>query len=332
MTVTGTATTKKQKRDIGRLIGNIAPYAGLVVIIILFQILTKGRLLSAVNIQSMVNNVIVTALCTIGAVFVFASGYFDMSIGASVNFAAVLATMGTVASGSFVVGLLIALAVALVLGLLKGLLAAYVNVPFFIFTIILGSVFSALVTVIMGKSSMILLDDPSNPHIIDFVNADLLTGINFGTLALFFILCLILFNYTPMGLKAKNMGGNIVSAKQSGIDTKKSTFSVFLVSALGIALAAFLILLRTRAASSGTASTVSNDVMVALVVGGMPLSGGARSKISAGLVGAVTITVLNSGLAIMGLDAGEIQICRGIVFIIVVLLASLSYRGKLLPR
>lgn len=331
MSETGTAT-KKAKRDVARLIGNIAPYAGLVIIIILFQILTGGKLLGKVNLQSMVNNVIVTALCTIGAVFVFSAGFFDMSIGASVNFAAVLATMATVATGKFAVGLVAALAVALVLGLLKGLLAAYVNVPFFIFTIILGSVFSSLVTVIMGKSSMILLDDPSNPFIIDFVASDTLTFINFGTVALFFLVCLVLFNFTPLGLKAKNMGGNLVAAKQSGISTKKTTFTVFIVSAVGIALAAFLILLRTRSVSSGTASTVSNDVMVALVVGGMPLSGGARSKISAGLVGAVTITVLNSGLGILGMTAGEMQICRGIVFIIVVLVASLSYRGKLLPR
>lgn len=331
MSETGTAT-KKAKRDIGRLIGNIAPYAGLIIIIILFQILTEGKLLARVNLQSMVNNVIVTALCTIGAVFVFAAGYFDMSIGASVNFAAVLATMATVASGKMIVGLVVALAVALVLGLLKGLLAAYVNVPFFIFTIILGSVFSALVTVIMGDSSLILLDDFNNPHIIDFTPANVLTTINFATVALFFILCLVLFNYTPIGLKAKNMGGNIVAARQSGISTKKTTFTVFLISTLGIALAAFLILMRTRSANSGTAATVSNDVMVALVVGGMPLSGGARSKISAGLIGAMTITVLNSGLAILGMDAGQIQIFRGFVFIIVVLVASLSYRGKLLPR
>lgn len=331
MSETGTAT-KKVKRDVARLIGNIAPYAGLIIIIILFEILTEGKLLGRMNLQSMINNVIVTALCTIGAVFVFAAGYFDMSIGASVNFAAVLAIMATVASGKMIVGLIVALAVALVLGLLKGLLAAYVNVPFFIFTIILGSVFSALVTVIMGDSSLILLDDPSNPHIIDFTPANTLTTINFVAVALFFILCLVLFNYTPIGLKAKNMGGNIVAAKQSGINAKKTTFTVFLISALGIALAAFLILMRTRSANSGTAATVSNDVMVALVVGGMPLSGGARSKISAGLVGAMTITVLNSGLAIMGLSAGEIQIFRGFVFIIVVLVASLSYRGKLLPR
>ncbi len=330
MTEIGTA--KKPKRDVARMIGNAAPYVGLVLIVILFQILTKGKLLSSTNLRSMINNVIVTALCTTGAVFVFAAGYFDMSIGASVNFAAILGAMATVASGNLFVGLVTVLAVALVMGFLKGLLAVYVNVPFFIFTIILASILSALVTVIMGDSSMILLDDPANEHVITMINSGTLTTINFAALAVFFLLCLILFNYTEIGLKAKNIGGNPVAAKQSGIDMKKSTFTVFLIGAMGIAIAAFLILIRTRTVSSGTASTVSNDVMVALVVGGMPLSGGARSKISAGLVGAVTITVLNSGLAILGLSAGQIQLLRGIVFIVVVLVASLSYRSKLLPR
>lgn len=322
----------KTNRDYRRTIATFAPYAGLVLMLAIFQILTEGKLLSKMNLQSMINNVIVTALCTTGAVFVFGAGYFDMSIGASVNFSAVFGTMATVASGSLIVGLITALAAALVLSVIKAILAIYVNVPFFIFTIILASIFSALVTVIMGDSSMILLDDPMNEHIIELVSAKAITEINFSVLAAFFLLCLILFNYTSIGLRAKNMGGNFISAKQSGIDTKKTTLSVFLISALGIALAAFLILLRTRTVSGGTAATVSNDIMVALVVGGMPLSGGARSKISAGIIGAATIAVLNSGLAIMGLTAGQIQLFRGFIFIVVVLIASMSYRGRLLPR
>ena len=72
--------------------------------------------------------------------------------------------------------------------------------------------------------------------------------------------------------------------------------------------------------------------MIALVLGGMPLSGGPRSKVSAGILGAATITVLNSGLTIMGLSTGQVQICRGIVFIVVVFISSFSYRTKLLPR
>ena len=159
-----------------------------------------------------------------------------------------------------------------------------------------------------------------------------MSAVNIIFLAVFFIICVILFNYTSLGVRIKNMGGNIISAKQSGIDTRKTTISAFLVSAVGVAIAAFVILLRTRTVGGTTASTVGNDVMVALVLGGMPLSGGPKSKISAGLLGAATITVLNSGLTIMGLSTGQIQICRGVVFIVVVLVSSLSYRGKLLPR
>lgn len=331
--MSNTTETKKEKSPSkvdARLIGNIAPYAGLILVLVVFSITTKGALLSTSNLQAMSNNVIMTAMCTIGAVFVFSAGYFDMSLGGSLCLSAVLGTMATIATGSLVVGFLAILAVSVILGLIKGLLAAYVNVPFFIFTIILSSIFSAMVLVIMGNESTVYLSNAVKP--IPEFGFFQMSVINVTSLVLFFLFCLVAFNYTPLGLQAKNMGGNIFSARQSGIATKKTTFTVFLFSALGVALAAFLLMLRTRTVGATTAGSVGNDVMVALVLGGMPLSGGPRSKISAGILGAITITVLNSGLTIMGLTTGQIQICRGIVFIVVVLVSSLSYRGRLLPR
>lgn len=313
-----------------KLIGDLAPYIGLVLVVVVFSILTKGALVGASNLQAMANNVIVTAMCTIGAVFVFGAGYFDMSIGGTLCLSAVLGGMVTVSTGSLVLGFIVILVVALALGLLKGVLAAYVNVPFFIFTIILSSIFTALVLVIMGKETTLSLSNAAKP-IPEFTFAQM-SAINVVVLVLFFLFCLAAFNFTPLGLKAKNMGGNIFAARQSGISTVKTTFTVFLFGSLGVALAAFLLMLRTRTVMATMAGSLGNDVMVALVLGGMPLSGGPRSKISAGLVGAVTITVLNSGLTILGLTTGQIQICRGIVFIVVVLVSSLSYRGKLLPR
>lgn len=313
-----------------RLIGNIAPYAGLVLVVAVFSALTHGALLSANNLQAMASTVIMTAMCAIGAVFVFGAGYFDMSIGGTLCISAVLGCKAMIATGSFLAGFLVILAVSVVLALVKGALAAYVNIPFFIFTIILASVFSAAVLVIMGNETIIYLSSAVKPlREFSFTEISIISVI---VLAVFFIFCLVVFKFTPLGIKAKNMGGNIVSARQSGIDTTRTTFTVFLMSALGVALAAFILLLRTRTAGATTAGTVGTDVMVALVLGGMPLSGGPRSKISAGLLGAVTITVLNSGLAIMGLSTGQIQATRGIVFIVVVLVSSLSYRGKLLPR
>ena len=72
--------------------------------------------------------------------------------------------------------------------------------------------------------------------------------------------------------------------------------------------------------------------MVALVLGGMPLSGGPRSRISAALIGSLIITVLNNGLTVMGMDVGSVQSIRSIIFLVVVYVTSMTYRTRYLPR
>jgi ribose transport system permease protein len=156
--------------------------------------------------------------------------------------------------------------------------------------------------------------------------------INVVSLVGYFLICLFLFNFTSIGTKVKMIGGGKRSASQSGINVRNMTILTFLNSAVGIAIAAFLLIIRVRTIGAATAGSTGTDVMIALVLGGMPISGGPKAKISAGLVGAITISFLNSGLTILGLSSGTIQIFRGIVFIIVVLVASFSFRTKLLPR
>ena len=325
-----TIKKKRVSKIDSKFIGDIAPYAGLVLVIIVFGFLTNWKLLSADSLKSMSSSVMTTAICTIGAVFIFSAGYFDMSLGGSLCMSAVLGTMVTVSTGNLFLGAVVILAVSLVIAVIKSILATHVNVPFFIFTIILGSIFSALTLAMMGKETTLYLSKAAQP--IEELSFTSMSIISVIVLAVFFLICVFIFNYTPLGLEAKNMGGNIFAAKQSGISTKKVTYLVFIIGAVGVAIAAFLIMLRTRTVTSSTGGALGNNVMVALVLGGMPLSGGPKSKISAGLVGAVTITVLNTGLTMMGLDTGQIQIVRGIIFIAVVLVSSLSYRGKLLPR
>ncbi len=322
-------SAQKTKKNFGSL-SKLAPLIGLVLVIVFFAIITGGRLLSATNLQNMASQMIVTALVAVGAVFVFGVGNFDMSLGGCVLLSAVLGAMAAVRSGSLVVTFIVCIGVSVVVALLKGIFSSYVTVPFFIFTIVLSSVISSIVLVIMGSETTIYLNDAVKP--IPSFNFMQITVINVICLALYFIACLFLFNYTPLGSKVKMMGGNPVCANQSGINGKKLQVITFLISSIGIALAAFILIIRTRTIGSATAGSTGTDVMIALVLGGMPISGGPKSKISAGLVGALIITVLNSGLTIMGLSTGIIQILRGVVFVAVVLVASFSYRSKLLPR
>ena len=306
------------------MISDFAPILGLALIAVFFFIVTDGKIFSPTNLKSLTNQVLITALVGIGAVFVFGAGAFDMSMSGSVCLTAIIGAKVAMATGSIPYMLIACLSVALALGVIKGLLAAYVDVPFFIVTIVIGALLGALGLLIMGKETVFSI---TNLPVIEDM-----TPINVSTLGGFYLVGLVIFNYTKIGKSCKLIGGNAVAARQSGINIEKNKIIAFLIGALGVSLAAIIILLRTKTASPTTGGTIGIDIMVALVLGGMPLSGGPHSKISAALIGAATITVLNSGLVIMGAGTGTIQIFRGVIFLAVVLVASLNYRTQLLPR
>ena len=92
---------------------------------------------------------------------------------------------------------LVCLGVSLVLGVLKGLFAAFVDVPLFIVTIVLGFILTAIVLVMMGDDVSIYLSEAVTP-IRSFTFTEM-TLINIGVLGAYFVLCLILFNYTSLG-------------------------------------------------------------------------------------------------------------------------------------
>jgi len=291
------------------------PLLGFFLVVIFFSFATGGAIISKVSMQSLLNQVMMTSLVSIGAVFVFGSGSFDLSLSGSVALSAVLAGFAAIATGSLFAALITSLAVSLLLGLLKGLFAAYVDVPLFIVTIVLGFMISSLVLVIMGNDATIYLNEAVKE--IPSFSFGQMTVINLLILGGYFIFCLLLFNYTRLGREAKILGGNPVTARQLG---------------MGVGLAAFVLLIRTRTVGTTSAGSLGMNVLIALVLGGMPLSGGPRSKISAGLIGAATIVVLNAGLTMIGFGLASIQISRALIFLAIVFVASMTYRTKLLPR
>jgi ribose transport system permease protein len=308
------------------LLVKLAPIAGLICVIVLFAILTEGKLLGAKNIQSLTNQIIVTALVSIGAVFLFGAGVFDMSLGACVCIAAVLGAKAAKAGLGVMTVFLVILAVSLGLAILKGIMFSTIKVPIFIVTIVGGSIITAGALAALGKETTILLSNLPKLTITEMAVFNILV------VGAFFLTSLYIFNYTSIGKSVKMLGGNPRATALTGISSTKVYMWVSVIGGIGVALAAFVILMRTSTASATTGGTIGTDIMVALVLGGMPLSGGPRSKISAAIVGACTISILNNGLTMMGLTIGNIQIVRGLIFLVVVLITSLSYRTKLLPR
>ncbi len=59
-----------------------------------FFVLTDGKIFSPTNLKSLTNQVLITALVGVGAVFVFGAGAFDMSMSGSVALAAIIGRQG----------------------------------------------------------------------------------------------------------------------------------------------------------------------------------------------------------------------------------------------
>jgi ribose transport system permease protein len=77
------------------------------------------------------------------------------------------------------------------------------------------------------------------------------------------------------------------------------------------------------------------NIFIAIVFGGMPISGGPRSKIYAALVGGFSYMLLNDILEIV-IDSsaayGITQVISALFFMAVVYITSMNYRTQALPR
>ena len=303
---------------------NQAPLIGLVIVVAVFAVLTGGKSISSMNIKIMFNSLILTAIASTGAIFTFSCGAMDMSVGGSVCIAAIVAAIVGQKTESASVIIAVVLGVSLLIGLFKGLAAAYLSLPIFIVTFILGTLLSSLGLVLLGNQTTLYLKN--------FITIKDSTVVCIAILAIFYLFCLFLFRYTRLGRELKLLGGNMLAAGQMGINAKKAMIAAFLMNGLGAGLAGVVSILRTKTVSSATGGSVASDLMIAIVLGGMPISGGPKSRIGAALIGSVTITVLNNGLSLCNVSNEDIQIVRGVVFLIVVFITSMTYRTKLLPR
>jgi ribose transport system permease protein len=327
-------STAYKKAKIGQLAITLAPIAGMLLLIAAYVIVTQAKDFDVVYglTRPVLNGAVVCAVVATGATMIYAMGSFDISLGAAVCFSSVLGQYVYGMTGNLLLMLAVMLGVSIGISLIEVVLASVFNLPVFITTVAALSVLSAtsafLIKAFARSDSMSLPAELSKR----------LNGLNnpflkVGIVAAFALICFALFELTGIGRKVKFLGGNPVCAKLSGISSKKMAFIAFIVSGFGIALGSFLTLTSgTSTVSAATGINIGMDVLVAIVFGGMPISGGARSKIYAACIGAVSMSLLTQLLYNLGFDYGITQMIKAALFLVVVFITALNYRTKTLAR
>lgn len=308
---------------------NLAPLAGLLVLVMGFFIIGTAKDINiAYGLKSVINQSVVVAVVATGAVFIYTLGSFDISLGASVAVSALLGGMTYLRTESIALMFLVCVGVAVLVALINSVLASVFNLPVFVTTIAMLSVLNALVLLLIS------INGTGSEIAVPMAAVSRYDSIAFKVviLVLYFALCMFVFNFTPIGRRQKFLGGNPLCAKLTGISLKKYSIIAFVLSGIGVGLGAFLSIIYAPTLTKNTASSVGMDVIIAIVFGGMPVSGGARSKIYAAVIGAFSMTFLGQIMTLFNLNSGIGQMVKAVIFILVVFIASGDHRSKELPR
>ena len=300
------------------------PLLGLIVVIAVFAIVTKGTSVSPFNLKLLLNQGVILAVIATGSSFIFSMGNFDISLGACTCLAALVGALVQNATGNVVVALVAGLCTGIGISLIAGFCIAYFRLPSFIVTLAILMIITAGVSLIIGATSGVYLEN-------DLKRFDTV-AVKLIVLVVVVGLATVMFRFHRLGRSNKIIGGSQTVAVYSGISILRNTLLSFLISGIGIGLGAFLLLARTGCVSASTGTSLGFDIIIAIVLGGMPISGGAKSRISAAIIGAFTITALNSGLSLIGASPGVLQMVRGLLFLVVVTLLVLGHRERLLVR
>lgn len=304
---------------------SLAAYGGLVVCIIIFSIFAP-QIWSATKLSTLMSDVIVIALMSVGAVFVYSLGSMDISIGGQVGLYATLMVFFGNLTGSLWVGLLLSVVIAIFIGLVNGATGELLHIHPVISSLVFMMVLNGIRTIIynkVGNRSMSLIS----------INYSIFKQplVMLGVLVIEVLIVSFLFNYTKLGKNAKAIGANPVAAAQSGINIIKFKMISYVIMGLCVVVASVFQMGYTGSASDSTGTGFEMNVMVALILGGMPLSGGMKSKVSCAVIGAFTYSLLNVGLPLIGVPAKMTFLIKAIIFIIVVLITCRKRNGTL-PR
>ncbi|HML68464.1 MAG TPA: ABC transporter permease [Clostridia bacterium] len=306
----------KQSIDAGGVFAKIFPFLGLCLVGVFFSIMTKGMLISGKNIQRIMIQSLPMMVGTIGATFVFSQNILDMSMGSIVGLSAAMAAYASKVHP--VLSIIAALFTGIIIGLANGTLHGILKINPIISTMAVSFIIRGLMQPICDYGSV-----GAAPEILKWND----NSIKIGATVILFLIGYILFEYTALGKKCKIVGSSETAATQSGVNVKRIKITGYLITGIAASIAGYLMLLRSGTALPATGNLFEFDVVIALVLGGMPIVGGSESRIRSAVIGTLILTVLTNGMTLWGIEEYPQQITKGLIFLIV-LAISFAFKKK----
>lgn len=293
-------------------------YIGFVVVFVFFAILLHDQgFLSPNNLLNIFRQTSTITIIAVGMTYVIAAAQIDLSVGSTAGLASVVTAMGISAWGPLP-GILCGLAVGVIVGSINGALVSMLGIPSFLVTLGMLGIAVGTAQWITASAPIPILDDTYNT-IFGSGNIGPIPGLILWS-GVFVAAGAVVLARTKFGRQVLATGGNRIAADFTGINTKRITFQVLLLSGLVASVAGMLYAGRLQSGRFQWGTGDELSAIAAVILGGTSLFGGSGTVIGT-LFGSLLIGLINNGLILAGLDSSQQQVVRGAIIILAVALA-----------
>ena len=289
------------------IVRNIMPFAGFIFIVVLFTILTGGQLFTAGNLKLLLSQSYVLLIACVGVFMVMTMGGLDFSQGSMLGLCSVVVCFLSN------VNILLAIVCGVLTGGLIGLVNGFFNVKrkitSFIVTICNMYLLRGMVAYATTKSPVYGVSNITTYNSMPF---------NLTFTIVILLVAFFVFQYTGLGNRLKAIGAGETAARFAGVRVDRTKMLIYMAAGMITGLAAFINCIKVGSVTSTAGNQLETQIMIALVLGGMPVNGGAKVKFYNIILGALTYKILTTGLVMLGIEPKTQQLIMGIVFLVMV--------------
>ena len=292
----------------------LGPLIALALVWALFALLSPDTFLRSQNTISMLNKTVVVATCALGMTMIIATGGIDLSTGSIVAFTTVMVAKMLRSGQSAPVAILVALLAATAVGVIVGTLVGRFKMMSFIVT--LGSM-SILRGAAKGLADEQKIDAPAR-GLDALVTGSLTSPALIITVVLAFAVAGLML-YSRFGRYVFAVGSNEATAKLVGVDTIRVKIAVYALASLLAGIAGVMEFSQLTVGDPTDAVGLELKVIAAVVIGGAPLTGG-EGSIAGAVIGALLMTVIETGGIHKGMPGWVQEIVTGGIIVVAVAL------------
>lgn len=293
-----------------------------VVGLILFFSVQNQNFFSFDNALNIGQQSAILLMVSMAGTIVILIGSIDLSVGASLTLAGIVASIVMEDYGS-TAAVLTAVALGLLVGAVNGVTMLIFKVPSFLVTLGTMSILTGITNMICNGSSIIFTDFT----LVDLVNAKPVLGIPVIILASLAISGILIFiaSKTLLGRYLFAIGGGEQVAAHSGVPVTRYKIYAFMFCGALAGLSGIMLAAQIGAATPSASGNIVLDSIAAIVMGGTALSGGIGGPHRT-LLGVLVVGILSNGMDVTGVSPFTQQVVKG--FVIILAVASTIDRRK----